>query len=123
MAAASAVLKVIKEDNILEHVKVTGSHLLQALKDVQEKHPDSVGDVRGTGLFIGLELVSDAEEKTPDKKKALDLIEMLRDRHILTSVCGHDGNILKIRPTLKFADCDIDWFATALDECLTELKG
>lgn len=122
MAAASAVLKVIHEEHVLEHTKETGEHLLTALKEVQVKHPESVGDVRGAGLFIGFELVEDPEKKTPDTKKALALIEMLRERYILSSVCGHYGNILKIRPTLKFSDKDIDWFVTAIDESLTELE-
>ena len=79
MAAASAVLKVIHEEHVLEHTKETGEHLLTALKEDQAKHPESVGDVRGAGLFIGFELVEDPEKKTPDTKKALALIE----RHIL----------------------------------------
>lgn len=122
MAAAQAVLKVIKEENIQEHTKVVGAELLKALKDVQARHPYSVGEVRGAGLFIGFELVSDIEKKTPDQKKALDLIELLRDNQVLTSVCGPHGNILKIRPTLAFQSHDIDWVCSALDKCLTELE-
>lgn len=121
MAAAQAVLKVIKEENLQEHTKKVGAKLLDALKDVQAKHADFVGDVRGAGLFIGFELVSDICKKTPDQKAALDLIELLRDNQVLTSCCGPHGNVLKIRPTLAFDTCDIDWVASALDNCLNKL--
>lgn len=83
----------------------------------------SVNLVRGAGLFLGFELVSDIEKKTPDQKKALDLIELLRDNQVLTSCCGPFGNVLKIRPTLAFASHDIDWVASALDKCLTQLEN
>ncbi len=118
MAAAKAVLKVIKEEKLQEHTKAVGAKLLENLKEVQARHADIVGDVRGAGLFIGFELVSDIVKKTPDQKSALDLIELLRDDHVLTSVCGPHGNVLKIRPTLAFDYKDIDWICTSLDKCL-----
>lgn len=123
MAAAEAVLKVIEEEHIQQHAKEVGAELLKALKEVQARHADCVGDVRGAGLFLGFELVSDIEKKTPDQKKALDLIELLRDNQVLTSCCGPFGNVLKIRPTLAFASHDIDWVASALDKCLTQLEN
>lgn len=122
IAAAQAVLNVIKDDKIQEHCKDVGAKLLAALKDVQKRHPESVGDVRGAGLFLGFEFAKNDAKKTPDQKKALDVIEMLRDRHILTSVAGPHGNILKLRPPMVFKECDIDWFASSLDECIAELE-
>ena len=97
--------------------------LLKALKEVQERHPESVGDVRGAGLFLGFEFVKNDGNKTPDKDMALNVIEMLRDEHILTSVIGHYGNILKLRPPMVFSENDIDWFATSLDKCITKLEN
>ncbi len=82
---------------------------------------DCIGDVRGAGLFIGFELVQDRSSKTPDKALALDLIEKLRDHHVLTSVAGPYGNVLKLRPPLAFQSGDIDWLVGALDKSLTEL--
>lgn len=121
MAAAQAVLNVIKEEKLQEHTKKVGAELVKAMKEVQSRHPDSVGDVRGAGLFTGFELVSDPEKKTPDQKAALDLIELLRDNQVLTSVAGPYGNVLKIRPPLAFQSKDIDWVCGALDKCLTQL--
>lgn len=123
MAAAQAVLQVIKDEKLQEHSKEVGAELLKALKEVQAKHSESVGDVRGAGLFIGFELVSDVEKKTPDQKKALDLIELLRDNQVLTSVAGPYGNILKIRPPLAFQSKDIEWVAGALDKSLSLLEN
>ena len=121
IAAAQAVLKYIKDENLQEHCKKAGAALLKALKEVQERHPESVGDVRGAGLFLGFEFVKNDGNKTPDKDMALNVIEMLRDEHILTSVIGHYGNILKLRPPMVFSENDIDWLQH-LDKCITKLE-
>lgn len=110
-------------EELLEHCKDVGGKLLKALKEVQKRHPESVGDVRGAGLFLGFEFVKNDGNKTPDKNMALNVIEMLRDEHILTSVIGHYGNILKLRPPMVFSENDIDWFATSLDKCITKLEN
>lgn len=121
MAAAQAVLKVIKDENLQEHSLTIGRQLQDELKTLMAKH-ECIGDVRGAGLFIGFELVSDSDAKTPDKQLALDVIERLRDKHVLTSVAGPYGNVLKLRPPLAFQAQDIDWLVGALDESLSELK-
>lgn len=123
IAAAQAVLSVIKEENLQEHCKTVGAKLLSSLKEVMARHPESVGDVRGAGLFIGFELTKNDGQKTPDQAKALDMIELLRDNHVLTSVAGPYGNVLKLRPPMAFQECDIDWVATTLDDCLGKLEG
>ena len=79
MAAAQAVLTVIKEENLQEHSRVVGAQLLAELRTLMDKYA-CVGDVRGAGLFIGFELVTDRESKTPDKALALNLIEKLREK-------------------------------------------
>ncbi len=122
IAAAQAVLSVIKEEKLQEHCKTVGAKLLSALKEVKDRHPESVGDVRGAGLFIGFELAKNDGKKTPDKEKALNLIELLRDNNVLTSVAGPYGNVLKLRPPMAFKECDIDWAASTLDKCLLELE-
>ncbi|SHO58946.1 aspartate aminotransferase family protein [Vibrio quintilis] len=121
MAAAQAVLKVIHEENLQEHSLTVGRQLLDELKTLMDKH-ECVGDVRGSGLFIGFELVSDRDNKTADKQLALDVTERLREKRVLTSVAGPYGNVLKLRPPLAFQTKDIDWLVTALDESLTELQ-
>lgn len=122
MAAAIAVLDVIEKENVLEHTKTVGADFLKALKEVQAKHGESVGDARGAGLFIGIEFVKDSESKTPDPELAQLVINKMYEKKILTSNCGPYGNVLKVRPPLVFKSEDIDWFVSALDESLTELN-
>lgn len=118
MAAAQAVLKVIKEEQLQEHSRVVGEKLLHELLKLQEKY-ECVGDVRGAGLFIGFELVKDKSSKMPDKQLALDVTEKLRENRVLTSVAGPYGNVLKLRPPLAFQESDIDWLVGALDKSLS----
>jgi len=122
MAAAQAVLNVIQEEGLQEHSRVVGAQLLTALKTLMDKY-ECVGDVRGAGLFIGFELVKDRASKTPDKALALDVTEKLREHHVLTSVAGPYGNVLKLRPPLAFQESDIDWLVSALDKSLASLAG
>ncbi|PPC74272.1 aspartate aminotransferase family protein [Pokkaliibacter plantistimulans] len=118
IAAAQAVLQVIREEQLQEHSRVTGAKLLNELTLLGQRH-EAVGDVRGAGLFIGFELVSHRGDKTPDKARALNVIEQLREQGVLTSVAGPHGNVLKLRPTLAFQEHDIDWLVGALDRALT----
>lgn len=120
MAAAQAVLQVITEEGLQEHSRAVGAKLLAELSRLKDRYA-CIGDVRGAGLFIGFELVSDRDRKTPDKELALDLVEKLRDHHVLTSVAGPYGNVLKLRPPLAFQERDIDWLTGALDKSLREL--
>jgi 4-aminobutyrate aminotransferase-like enzyme len=121
IAAAQAVLDIIEDEQLQAHALTVGSDFLAALRQVAQAHPGAVGDVRGAGLFIGCELVTDLESKTPDKALALDLLEQLRDRRVLTSVAGPFGNVLKLRPPLPFDGTDISWVTEALDASLTAL--
>lgn len=121
MAAAQAVLKVIRDEGLQEHSKTVGARLRQELAALAQRH-ECVGDVRGAGLFIGFELVSDRENKTADKPLALAVIEHLREERVLTSVAGPYGNVLKLRPPLAFQTQDIDWLVGALDKALTRAR-
>jgi 4-aminobutyrate aminotransferase-like enzyme len=117
MAAAQAVLRVIREEQLQQHSLEIGARLLAELTRLADQH-ESVGDVRGAGLFIGFELVADRATKEPDQAFALDVVEKLRDQRVLTSVAGPHGNILKLRPPLAFQAHDIDWLVGALDSAL-----
>ncbi|EPW2999954.1 TPA: aspartate aminotransferase family protein [Pseudomonas aeruginosa] len=120
MAAAQAVLKVIHEEGLQAHSLKVGGQLLAELRTLQDKYA-CVGDVRGAGLFIGFELVKDKATREPDKALALELIEVLREQGVLTSVAGPYGNVLKLRPPLAFQPADIDWLVGALDRGLAAL--
>ncbi|TDS87790.1 aspartate aminotransferase family protein [Nesterenkonia aurantiaca] len=121
MAAAQAVLDVIRAEGLQEHAKELGAAALTRFAQLGDAH-DSVGDVRGAGLFIGFELVKDRSTKEPDRELALNLLEELRQRGVLTSVAGPHGNVLKLRPPLPFTHTDIDWASEALDVSLKALS-
>ena len=86
-----------------------GRMLRDELNVVTRTHP-RIGEVRGTGLYIGIEVVTDSGQ--PDRAGAKTLVNAMRERRVLISVCGHDGSVLKIRPPLVFSRSDVDWFCT-----------
>jgi 4-aminobutyrate aminotransferase-like enzyme len=73
----------------------------------------------GAGLYTGVEVVRDRDTKDPDRSEARRLVNALRERQVLISVCGHDGNVLKIRPPLVFSESDVDWFCSAFTAALS----
>jgi 4-aminobutyrate aminotransferase-like enzyme len=115
MAAATAVLDVIENEKLLANSAEVGAALRTELTRIAAGDP-RIGDVRGAGLYVGVEVVSDA--KTPDRGTARKLVNTLRERHVLISVCGHDGNVLKVRPPLVFSMADVDWFCTEFEAAL-----
>jgi 4-aminobutyrate aminotransferase-like enzyme len=115
MAAATAVLDVIENEKLLANSAEVGAALRTELTRIAAGDP-RIGDVRGAGLYVGVEVVSHA--KTPDRGTAHKLVNALRERHVLISVCGHDGNVLKVRPPLVFSMADVDWFCTEFEAAL-----
>ncbi len=121
IAAAQAVLDVIRDEDLQLHSDRVGSLMLAGLREMTADHP-LVGEVRGAGLYIGVDIVTDPESRNPDQGTALEIIEKLRERRVLTSVCGAGGNVLKLRPPLAFTDADLATFFTAFDEVLATLR-
>ena len=114
-AAALAVLDVIADEGLLENAARTGAYLRQGLAGLAERHP-VIGDVRGEGLLVGVELADEA--RTPAEGLARKVTEALRERGILISATGPAGNVLKIRPPLVFQREHADILLQALDELL-----
>ena len=116
-AAGMAVLDAIRDDGLQENARDTGAYLLQGLLDAAGGHI-SVGDVRGAGLYIGVEFVTDPSTMEPDTGTAERVVNGMRERNVLIGTAGLHGNILKIRPPLAFrrehADLLIDAFAATL---------
>ena len=100
-AAGLAVLKVIDDEGLQDHALTMGKALLTGLHDLASRHA-SIGDVRGTGLFLGLELVSDRDQRTPAPAIAAYVKNRLYDRRFLTGTEGPHDNVLKIRPPMTF---------------------
>jgi 4-aminobutyrate aminotransferase-like enzyme len=118
-AVGLAVLDVIRDEALQEHARRTGEHLLHGLRAVQHRH-EAIGDVRGLGLYLGVELVHDREARTPAGNLASDVVNRMRDRGILLSTDGPDHNVLKIKPPLPFTAADADRLVETLDVVLSE---
>jgi 4-aminobutyrate aminotransferase-like enzyme/Ser/Thr protein kinase RdoA (MazF antagonist) len=114
-AAALAVLDVIADEGLLENAARTGAYLRQGLARLAERHP-VIGDIRGEGLLVGVELADEA--RTPADGLARKATEALRERGILISATGPAGNVLKIRPPLVFQREHADILLQALDDVL-----
>jgi 4-aminobutyrate aminotransferase-like enzyme/Ser/Thr protein kinase RdoA (MazF antagonist) len=120
-AAGLAVLDVVRRESLQEHAQRVGQHLQALLRSVAERHAVAA-DVRGSGLFLGVELVSDPVSLTPARAEADYVVNRLRDRRILIGTDGPFHNVLKIRPPMPFGVPDADLLAATLDEVLGELQ-
>ena len=121
-AAGSAVLDIIEQDNLQENVTTVGHFLHERFLKIQQKHK-AIGDVRGYGLFRGLEFVTDLKSKTPDKKTAVRVVNALKERGFLTGNAGAYDNVLKVRPPLVFSKDDAEEFLGALEQTLEDLNA
>jgi 4-aminobutyrate aminotransferase-like enzyme len=118
-AAALAVLDVIEDEQVIERVNRTGQGLRRALTAVAEARPE-VGDVRGVGLALGVELVTDGSSKEPDGVRAQRVRDRMRHLGVLVGTTGRHGNVLKVRPPLALGESDVPIVADALDTALTQ---
>jgi 4-aminobutyrate aminotransferase-like enzyme/Ser/Thr protein kinase RdoA (MazF antagonist) len=118
-AVGLAVLDVMRDEGLQERALRVGARLKAGLEGLKSKHP-LIGDVRGLGLFLGVELVLDAESRAPATAEATYTAERMRERGILTSTDGPYRNVLKIKPPLAFSESDADLFVRTLDLVLSE---
>ena len=121
-AAGLAVLDVLEEERLQQNAHRVGNYFIAKLKQLEEKH-SLIGDVRGSGLFLGLDLVLNRETREPAPAQASYVVNRLRERGILTGTDGPHHNVLKLRPPLIFSESDADLFATTLDDILAEDPG
>ncbi len=121
-AVGNAVLDVLENENLCEKAATVGAYLRDQLASVPTRY-EAVAEVRGCGLFVGLEWVSDGDGKTPDRQGAMDTANRLKDKGFLVGNAGALGNVLKIRPPLVFERQHADRFLGAFDEVLQEMYG
>ena len=115
-----AVLDVIEQENLLEICRQVGEYIRAGLRELMGKH-DIIGDVRGHGLFNGVELVKDRKSKEGAAEETNRVVNQLKERGILLSKIGTQNNILKMRPPLPFSVDNADYLLSAIDNVLCEL--
>ena len=118
-AAGLAVLDVLEDEQLQQNALQVGNYLIARLKSLQRKCA-LIGDVRGSGLFLGLDLVLNRESREPAPAQASYVVNRLRDRGVLTGTDGPHHNVIKLRPPLIFTQADADLFTNALDDVLGE---
>src|SRR4051812_31371001 len=119
-AQGKAVLGVIEREGLQANSLNVGNHLLAGLRRLAEKHT-IIGDARGKGLMIGVELVKDRVTKVPAKEETIRIFEMAKDLGLLIGKGGYHGNVLRIKPPMCFTKADADFVLEVLDVCLTRL--
>ena len=119
-AAGLAVLDVIENEGLVANSAVVGQYLTESLVELA-KTQDLIGDVRGNGLLVGLELVSDRANKTPASTETAQLVELMREAGVLVGTAGSHHSILKLRPPLIAGSQHVDTFVEALDSSLHEV--
>ncbi|MEL6792018.1 MAG: aminotransferase class III-fold pyridoxal phosphate-dependent enzyme [Pseudomonadota bacterium] len=120
-AAAMAVLDEIEEKSLIENARAVGAYARQRMEALRETH-ECIGDVRGSGLIFGAEMVLDRETKAPATDFADRVVNALRHRGIILSKLGRHKNTLKIRPPMPFSMENADLLFDALDEVLSSVE-
>lgn len=115
IAAAQAVLNEI-QGGLLDNCRTIGEYILNGFREISAGFPQCIGDVRGAGMYFAVEYVKDPLTKEPDAEMAAKVVAELRDRRVLISTCGAEGNSLKIRPLISFKK-------EHADQLLSEFKG
>ena len=117
-AAGLAVLDVLEDEHLQQNAGKVGSAWLRDLQCLQVNFP-IIGDVRGAGLFLGVDFVSDPVRRTPATAQASRIVNRLRERGILAGTDGPQHNVLKLRPPLIFTDSDAALFTSTLASVLS----
>ena len=120
-AIGLAVLDVLSDDQLQAHAERVGRGMLHALRALVERHP-IVGDVRGSGLFLGVELVRDRDTLEPADREAAYVVNRMRERGILLGSDGPQHNVIKIRPPMPFREEDGRHLVAVFGELLSELE-
>jgi 4-aminobutyrate aminotransferase-like enzyme len=123
MVAALAELKVIQEENLLEKCRKTGEYITSMLKNMQEKYP-IIGDIRGPGLAIGIELVKDRVTKEPAVEEANKVIAEGLSNGVIFGVShyGNIGHIVKIKPPLMITDDEVETVLNVFEKCIKHVS-
>lgn len=120
-AGALASIEVIEKEKLKENAAKVGKYMKEKLLELQEKH-QLIGDVRGMGLMLGVELVKDRKTKAPATAEMKQLMEICKDKGLLIGKGGLDGNIIRIKPPLCITQDDVDNAIKLMDEAFSAIK-
>jgi 4-aminobutyrate aminotransferase-like enzyme len=118
-AAGLAVLDVLHDERLQQNALDVGSRWIRELRAVQSSYP-LLGDVRGSGLFLGIDLVNSLETRSPATEQATYIVNRLRELGILAGTDGPFHNVIKLRPPLTFSNADVALFNATLASVLSE---
>jgi len=118
--AARVTIEFIEEQNLLQNVTTVGNYFRGKLEELQRKHV-VIGDVRGKGLMLALELVMDRNSKEPAPEATAQLLERTRAHGLLIGKGGLYGNVIRLSPMLNIAKADVDEAVRVLDLALSEI--
>ena len=121
-AVGLAVLDVIRDEELQQNALEVGQTLLEGLHELHAKHT-LIGDIRGVGLFIGIELVRDRHRLEPADLEASEVVERMKNCGILLSVDGPLHNVIKIKPPLIFSKADAEFLLSTLDHVLVAMPA
>jgi len=122
MAAGLAVLDIIDEDGLQANCKARGKEFRAGLDKLKASYP-VIGDVRGMGLMLGVELVSDRKTREPAKGAVADMLEATREAGLLIAKGGLDGNVLRIKPPMCITAADVEFALDVLDRSFAAVKA
>lgn len=122
IAAAHAVLDVLQEEKLPENAEKVGSHFLKGLRELVQRY-EMIGDVRGKGLMIGIEIVEDRESKTPAPEMAKRLKQELRERNVLVTISGVYGCVVRMTPPLVINRTQVETALQAIEDSLAVVSS
>ena len=118
-AAALAVLKVFEEENLLSRANAIGERVIAAMREMQQNHPDTIGDVRGRGPMVAMELVKDPESRAPDRERVAEVAQYALQSGLMLLTAGQQGNVIRTLMPLSIVDDELEEglsiLASALD--------
>ncbi|NLE58752.1 MAG: aminotransferase class III-fold pyridoxal phosphate-dependent enzyme, partial [Planctomycetes bacterium] len=121
-AAGLATLDAIEAESLRENARNVGGHLKNRLLEMQERR-QLIGEVRGMGLMLGVELVRDRQTQEPARDEAHEVVERAKEHGLLVGASGIFGNTIRLTPPLCFTKDDADFTADCLDRALAEIES
>jgi alanine-glyoxylate transaminase / (R)-3-amino-2-methylpropionate-pyruvate transaminase len=121
MVQMKLTVDIVHDEKMIDNARVMGERLKQGLEDLMKRH-NHIGDVRGRGLLLGMELVKDRGSKAYGTEEALDLMDFAKNRGVLLGKGGLFGNVIRMAPPLSLKSDQVDQIVEVLDQSFVELE-